>query len=103
MADASSNPYVAVAAVLHAARLGVVQGYPLPPKESGDGFETWDAAETTALDLAGALADLRADTVLQAAVGQLLCDNHIFMKEAEVEKTAALGGDALRDFYVWFI
>lgn len=103
MADASSNPYVAVAAVLHAARLGVVQGYPLPPKESGDGFETWDAAETTALDLAGALADLRADTALQAAVGQLLCDNHIFMKQAEVEKTAALGGDALRDFYVWFI
>ncbi len=103
MADASANPYVAVAAVLQAARLGVVHGYPLPPKETGDGFETWDAADTTALTLAGAMDDLAADTALQSAVGQLLCDNHIFMKRAEVEKTAALDGDALRDFYVWFI
>lgn len=103
MADASANPYVAVAAVLQAARLGVTQGYALPPRETGDGFETWDAAETTALTLAGALDDLAADAALQSAVGQLLCDNHIFMKRAEVDKTAALEGDALRDFYVWFI
>lgn len=103
MADASSNPYVAVTAVLQAARLGVANGYALPPRETGDGFETWDAADTTALDLAGAMADLKADTALQSAVGQLLCDNHIFMKEAETEKTAGLEGDALRDFYVWFV
>ncbi len=39
MADASSNPYMAVAAVLQAARLGVEGGYDLPPMETGDGFE----------------------------------------------------------------
>ena len=38
-----------------------------------------------------------------AAVGQGLCDNHIFMKRAEVDKIAALEGDALRDFYVWYV
>ncbi len=103
MADASANPYVAVAAVLQAARLGVENGYALPPIETGDGFEKWDAKETTAIDLKGAVADLKADGALQAAVGQLLCDNHIFMKEKEVRKTRDLEGDQLRDFYVWFV
>ncbi|MEZ5715500.1 MAG: glutamine synthetase family protein [Paracoccaceae bacterium] len=103
MADASSNPYTAVAAVLQAARLGLENGYALPPIETGDGFETTDATESTATDLAGAIADLEADTALTAAVGQMLCDNHIFMKGVEVEKTAALEGDALRDFYVHFV
>ncbi|SDO22743.1 glutamine synthetase [Lutimaribacter pacificus] len=103
MADASSNPYVAVAAVLQAARLGVENGYALPPIETGDGFEKWDAKDSTAIDLKGAVADLKADSALQAAVGQLLCDNHIFMKEKEVKKTRDLEGDQLRDFYVWFI
>ena len=103
MADASSNPYVAVAAVLQSARLGVENGYTLPPMETGDGFEKWDAKDSTAIDLKGAIADLKADTALQAAVGQLLCDNHIFMKEKEVKKTRDLEGDQLRDFYVWFV
>ena len=103
MADASSNPYTAVAAVLQAARLGMVNGYALPPIESGDGFENWDAAETTALTLGAAMDDLEADSPLQAVVGQLLCDNHIFMKRAEVDKTAALEGAALRDFYIWYV
>ena len=103
MADASSNPYTATAAVLQAARLGVKNGYTLPPMETGDGFATWDATTTTALDLGGAIADLAADTALTTAVGQMLCDNHIFMKTQEVAKTADLSGDALRDFYIWHV
>ncbi len=103
MADASANPYTAVAAVLHAALLGVEQGYDLPPMETGDGFEVTDADEGTATDLAAAIADLAADTALCSAVGQGLVDNHIYMKQAEVEKTADLSGTALRDFYVHFI
>lgn len=103
MADASANPYVAVAAVLQAARLGLENGYALPPIETGDGFDKWDAKQTTATDLKGAIADLRADTALQTAVGQLLCDNHMFMKDKEVKKTRDLEGDELRDFYVWFV
>ncbi|MCE8509416.1 glutamine synthetase [Ruegeria pomeroyi] len=103
MADASSNPYTAVAAVLQAARLGVENGHALPPMETGDGFDSTDAKEGTAIDLAGAVRDLERDTVLAQAVGAELVANHVFMKAKEVRKTRDLEGDALRDFYVYFI
>ncbi len=102
-ADASANPYTAVAAVLQAARLGLANGYGLPARETGDGFENTDATEGTASDLAGAIDDLEADTALCTAVGQNLIDNHAFMKREEVSKTKDLTGDALRDFYVHFV
>lgn len=103
MADASSNPYTAVAAVLQAALLGVENGYALPPIETGDGFEKTDAREGTATDLKGAIADLEKDTALAEAVGADLVANHVFMKQKEARKTRDLEGDALRDFYVYFI
>ena len=103
MADASANPYTAVAAVLQASLLGVEKGYPLPPIETGDGFDRTDAKEGTADDLKGAVADLASDTVLAEAVGAELVANHVYMKEKEVRKTRDLEGDALRDFYVWFV
>ncbi|MCI2397832.1 glutamine synthetase family protein [Aliiroseovarius subalbicans] len=103
MADASANPYTAVAAVLQAALLGVENGYALGPMETGDGFERTDAKEGTAVDLKRAMNDLEADTVLGDAVGRLLVDNHIFMKRKEVIKTRDLEGDGLRDFYVYFV
>ncbi|QBF30602.1 glutamine synthetase family protein [Thalassococcus sp. S3] len=103
MADASANSYTAVAAVLQAARLGVEQSYDLPPLETGDGFDRTDAKEGVALDLKGALADLERDEALVAAVGPELVANHLFMKHKEVRKTRDLEGDALRDFYVYFI
>lgn len=103
MADASANPYTAVAGVLQAALLGQDHTGDLPPVESGDGFEAQDATEGTAADLATALADLEADTALCQAVGDLLTQNHIFMKGQEVEKTAGLEDDALRDFYIYYL
>ena len=48
-------------------------------------------------------ADLQADEALCAAIGSDLVANHAFMKEAEAEKTAALEGTALRDFYIHVI
>ena len=103
MADASANPYTAVAAVLQAARLGVESGLALPPIETGDGFEVTDATEGVGGSLAEAVADLAADTALAEAVGAELVANHVFMKTEEVKKTRELEGDALRDFYVYFI
>jgi len=103
MADASSNPYTATAAVLQASLLGLENGYSLPPMETGDGFEKTDAKVSTAMDLKGATADLKADTALCNAVGDMLCANHVYMKEQEVKKTRDLEGDALRDFYVHFV
>lgn len=102
-ADASANPYTAVAAVLQAARLGVENAYPLLPIETGDGFDRTDAREGTAADLKGAVNDLERDTVLAQAVGSELVANHVFMKRKEVRKTRDLEGDGMRDFYVHFI
>ncbi len=103
MADASSNPYTAVAAVLQAARLGLEQNYDLGPAETGDGFERTDTKIGTAVDLKGAMKDLEADQALGDAVGRLLVDSHIYMKRKEVKKTRDLEGDQLRDFYVYYV
>ena len=103
MADAAANPYSVVATVLQAALLGVDGGYPLQAMETGDGFTRNDAAHGVAASLAGALDDLAADSALRQAVGVGLVDNHLFMKRAEVEKTKALDGEALRDWYIWYI
>jgi len=103
MPDAAANPYTTVATILQAALLGYEGKYDLQPKETGDGFTGNDAEYGVAASLTEALDDLAADTALSAAVGQGLVDNHIFMKRAEVEKTAALEGDALRDWYIWYL
>ena len=103
MGDAAANPYVAVAAVLQAAMLGVKNNYELGAPESGDGFESTDAKEGVAESLAGAIADLEADTELCEAVGSLLVANHIFMKNEEVGKIADLDDEELRDYYIHFV
>jgi glutamine synthetase len=103
MPDACANPYTSVAAILQAALLGVENGYALPPMETGDGFTRNDAPHGVAGSLAEALDDLEADTALCAAVGAGLVENHLYMKRAEVEKTRGLEGEALRDWYVWYL
>ncbi len=103
MADCSANPYVAVAAVLQAARLGVANGYPLQPAETGDCFDQVDARIGVAPNLNKAMADLEKDRALTEAVGQMLVDNLVFMKRKEHRKTRDLEGEELRDFYIHFI
>ncbi len=103
MGDAAANPYTLVATVLQAAKLGVVGGYALPPAETGDCFNGHDAEIGTPESLSAALQALLADGKLVAAVGEQLVSNHVFIKESEIEKTAALEGDALRDYYIHFV
>ncbi|MEP1209279.1 MAG: glutamine synthetase family protein [Rhizobiaceae bacterium] len=103
MADASANPYTAVASVLQAALLGVENNYDLPPAETGNGFDENDATVGAAGSLEEAIGDLTKDSALCAAVGQDLVDNHAFMKTEEVPKTKDLDAEAQRDFYINFI
>lgn len=100
MGDAAANPYTLTAAVLQAARLGVVNAYALQAMESGDCLENKDATVGVPDSLALALDALAADAPLAQAVGAGLVDNHIGLKRHEVERTAALEGDALRDYYI---
>lgn len=103
MADASCNPYTGLAALLQAALLGVEKGYALPDPETGDGFDRTDAGYGVAASLSEAMDDLAADTVLGDALGRELVEHHVFMKRIEVDKTAGLEGDALRDYYIWYV
>ena len=103
MADGAANPYTAVATVLQAAKLGVERQYELPPAETGDCFENTDAKEGVPENLGAALDALQGDTTLTEAVGQTLVENLVFIKRDEIEKTAALEGQSLRDFYIHYI
>ena len=78
-------------------------GYDLQPIETDDGFVETDATVGAATTLEDAVADLAADTVLSNAVGAGLVENHVFMKQAEVEKTKDLDPEALRDFYIYYM
>lgn len=98
MADASSDPYVAVAAVLQAARLGVTAGHALPPLETGDGFERTDAKESVGDGLKQVMRDLAADTLLAEAVGKELAEHQIYMRLEEEKKTRDLEGGRIARF-----
>ena len=103
MGDAAASPYTLVATVLQAARLGLTEKYDLPAPESADCFTGHDAKVGAPETLPEALQALAADTKLVAAVGELLVQNHIAIKEVEIQKTAALEGDALRDYYIHYV
>lgn len=103
MADASANPYAAVAAVLQAARLGLENGYALPEPETGDCFTGQNAPYGTAASLPEALDDLAADAALTAAVGAEYVAHHLHMKRVEVEKQAEKSDVEARDFYIWYV
>lgn len=83
MADGACNPYIATAAVLQAARLGVVDGLEAPPAETGDGIESINTDRRVAEHLAAALDDLEADTTLVEAVGRDLVSNLVGVKRHE--------------------
>ena len=103
MADASANPYAAVAAVLQAARLGFEGGYALPPIETGDCFAGQTAPHGVGASLAEALDDLAADTPLVAAMGAEYCAHHSHMKRVEVTKCEGKTPEEARDFLIWFV
>jgi glutamine synthetase len=103
MGDGAANPYTLVATILQAAKLGFINKYDLTPSETSDCLGNQDAKDGVAENLTGALNDLMADKALVAAVGAGLVDNHVFIKQHEVERVAALEGDALRDYYINYV
>ncbi len=90
MADGAVNPYLATAAVLQAARLGVMNKYELQAAETGDCVQSQDAVDGVAATLDEALDDLVADADLVQAVGETLVQNLVAIKRAELATTANL-------------
>ena len=86
VADGAANIHLAVAAVLTAARLGVVDGLECPPAETGDGFEDVNTDVSAPANLAAALDHLEASTEFTASFGQDAVDNFIAIKRAEWDR-----------------
>lgn len=84
--DGAANPYTATAAVLQAARLGVVGDLECPPPETGDGLETVCTDVHCAHTLRDALDDLEGDQELIDAVGGELVANFVVIKRAEWDR-----------------
>ena len=103
LADGTCNVHTAIAAVLQAARLGVIDELPCPEPETNDGMEAWNTEVTSALNLADALGHLRADPALAEAVSSDLVDNFLAIKDAEWERYVAAVGEPSDDISEWEI
>ncbi len=91
--DAAANPYLAAAAVLHAARLGVEHDLELPPVQPVAGEPNTDVHIPDNLD--AALNAMAADTELVDAIGREVVEAFTILKRAEWERYLASGADPL--------
>ena len=103
MADCATNPYLAVTAVLQAAKLGFEGKYPLQPAEDLDGIEHVRETRHVPSALDKAMDALDRDENLRLAVGGLLCDALIFLKRDEFKRLLGKSVDEVRDYYLPFI
>ncbi len=103
LSDGAAVVHTAMAAVLHAARLGVVEERPLPPVEGGNGLDTIDAVLGVPSSLIEALAELEADETLTEALGSTLCAQHIAVKRTEWERFTSATTDWELSEYLPFL
>jgi len=98
--DAAANPYLAAAAVLHAARLGVQNEAELPPAQEPGAPPNTDVRILPNLD--AALDALAKDDELVDAIGRELVEAFTILKRAEWERYLASGADpATTDVTPW--
>jgi glutamine synthetase len=91
--------HTAVAAVLQAARLGVVHETDPGKPEGGNGLDTIDATVGVPATLADALDALEADSALAEAIGADLVSEHVAVKRTEWERFSAATTDwELREY-----
>lgn len=89
MADGSANPHIAAAAVLQAARLGIVNDLTPQPAETQDCLENTDATVHCPETLRDALDELEADAELTEAMGEELVEHFVTIKRAEWARFAS--------------
>jgi glutamine synthetase len=103
MPDGAANPYLATAAVLHAARLGVVEQLDPPPPEMLDGLEQASTERRTPANLGAALDALEADPAIIEAMGKEVVDHFLAIKRNEYEKYCAAVTDWELKHYLPFL
>ena len=85
LGDASANPYLAVAAFLAAAYLGIKGQLEPPAKLEGYGYDT-SKAEKLPVDLSSALDAFEADTELRDLLSPEFCKAFVAYKRNELER-----------------
>jgi glutamine synthetase len=103
LSDGAVNPHIAVAAVLQAARLGVLGRVEPPAAETGDGWTRVDTTRRAAPSLREALDDLEDDREIVEALGREFVDAFVVVKRAEWERYAAHTTDWELDEYLHFL
>lgn len=86
MADGAANPYTAAAAVLTAARLGVVGRMDPGPPSTSDGLMTFDDVDCVPGNLSEALDALEANQEFVDAVSADMVAQFVAIKRAEWER-----------------
>jgi glutamine synthetase len=87
LADGAANPYLAIAATLNAAWLGMSQKLPTPPMETGDSLgEAGSTATHTPANLGAALDAFEADADFLSAMGSEFAANFLAVKREEYRK-----------------
>ena len=85
LGDASSNPYLGIAAVGAAVFLGIRDKIEPPPKLEGYGYDP-ASADVLPVRLADALDALEADTELGDVLGRYFVDSFLTYKRNEIER-----------------
>jgi glutamine synthetase len=100
-ADAAANPYLAAAALLHAARLGVEEQLELGPAQEPGADPNTDVAVPDTLE--EALEEVRADTKILGAMGEWVVESFVTLKRAEWDRYVAAGETSVTDVTPWEI
>jgi glutamine synthetase len=103
MPDGAANPYLTTAAVLQAARLGLVHQLTPPPPETLDAFEQASTERHVPENLSLALDCLEADTPFVEALGSEAVEHFVFIKRNEWSKFAAAVTDWELKHYLPFL
>jgi glutamine synthetase len=105
--DLAANPYLALGCVVAAGLDGIAAAAPLPEEITGDPAHL-DPAEAVArgvrrlpADLAEAVAAFRADGVLRDALGPVLADAVIAVREGEIAAVEGLDDAQVAAAYRW--
>ncbi|MBY5162984.1 glutamine synthetase family protein [Salsipaludibacter albus] len=102
LSDGAANPYTAAAAVLHAARLGVVDDLECPDAETGNCLDEVNTDRHVPESLGEALEALQADTALCDAMGDGFIDHFVHLKTTEWKKFMTHVTDWELDHYLPF-
>jgi glutamine synthetase len=103
MPDGAANPYLATAAVLQAARLGVVNTLTPPAPEEQDCLEHQSTTIHTPNSLGEALDAFEADTEFLQAIGADFAAQFSATKRAEWEKFTNAVTDWEMKYYLPFL